>query len=234
MHTTEVLSEPLKDDPANEKLATIAENDGSFTLSPNLGDINSKLSCWIVSRNFKASNGMQFYKLQIGDVIRFGRSIFVLIEMYVNNELFTNTLNPSETAPKIEGPKEESDYIPTCRICLCEISFDEDSPLISPCKCNGSVKYLHLECLKKWVLSLVKKKQTAEVLSLSWKSIQCEICKTPLPKAIYFKKQVIELLDITRPKFPYVMFEVLDKNTHESKGIHLINTQSTSIFKIVL
>lgn len=38
---------------------------------------------------------------------------------------------------------------PTCRFCFLgnEISTD---PLISPCKCKGSMKYVHRDCIKKW------------------------------------------------------------------------------------
>jgi hypothetical protein len=36
-----------------EKLAIIKEIEGKFTITPRIGAINSKLSAWIVSRNFK-------------------------------------------------------------------------------------------------------------------------------------------------------------------------------------
>ena len=34
---------------------------------------------------------------------------------------------------------------PMCRICLSE--DEPDNPIISPCKCTGSVKYIHLSCI---------------------------------------------------------------------------------------
>lgn len=37
-----------------------------------------------------------------------------------------------------------------CRICLEE---DERNNLIVPCKCNGSIKYVHLECLNQMLPS---------------------------------------------------------------------------------
>jgi hypothetical protein len=37
-----------------------------------------------------------------------------------------------------------------CRICLAEDS-DHDNPMISPCKCSGTMKFIHLECLKEWL-----------------------------------------------------------------------------------
>uniref|UniRef100_A0A914CPR1 RING-CH-type domain-containing protein n=1 Tax=Acrobeloides nanus TaxID=290746 RepID=A0A914CPR1_9BILA len=43
--------------------------------------------------------------------------------------------------------KQNSKGIPSCRIC-----FDENKQkdLIAPCDCNGSIKYVHSKCLKKW------------------------------------------------------------------------------------
>lgn len=51
-----------------------------------------------------------------------------------------------------------------CRICL-EDEINK-SLLISPCKCEGSIKYLHSNCLKKW---LITRKQSPF-------DSKCEIC----------------------------------------------------------
>ena len=37
----------------------------------------------------------------------------------------------------------------TCRICLDEESSSEN-PMIHPCKCNGSMKFIHRNCLQTW------------------------------------------------------------------------------------
>jgi hypothetical protein len=34
-----------------------------------------------------------------------------------------------------------------CRICFSDDS-DKENPLISPCKCSGSMQYVHLNCLR--------------------------------------------------------------------------------------
>jgi len=52
---------------------------------------------------------------------------------------------------------------------ICRICFDQetiDKPLITPCKCKGSSKYIHEECLSTWILS-----------QLSEEKKKCEICK---------------------------------------------------------
>ena len=44
----------------------------------------------------------------------------------------------------------------TCRICL-EEAEELRNPLITPCKCIGSVRFIHMNCLREW---LVSKKQS--------------------------------------------------------------------------
>lgn len=51
-----------------------------------------------------------------------------------------------------------------CRICQCEVcEIEDDSPLIAPCLCDGSMKFVHQECLQKWIKSSDKE--------------CCELCK---------------------------------------------------------
>lgn len=53
-----------------------------------------------------------------------------------------------------------------CRICM--EGESETYPLIHPCKCSGSVKYIHEECLKTWITSHIEEID---------KSV-CELCTT--------------------------------------------------------
>lgn len=46
----------------------------------------------------------------------------------------------------------------------CRICFEEDDNLICPCKCNGSIKYIHNSCLN----TIIEYKR----------NMMCEICKT--------------------------------------------------------
>jgi E3 ubiquitin-protein ligase MARCH1/8 len=52
-----------------------------------------------------------------------------------------------------------------CKICL--DTSTPTHPLISPCKCSGTMKYVHQECLKTWVAS------RSEDLA----KVPCELCK---------------------------------------------------------
>jgi len=62
--------------------------------------------------------------------------------------------------PSVAGAVEDGDY---CRICRGEAS--DEQPLFYPCKCSGSIKYVHQNCLLEWLSHSQKK--------------HCELCKTP-------------------------------------------------------
>lgn len=56
-----------------------------------------------------------------------------------------------------------------CRFCL-ESEVTRENPLISPCLCRGSVAYIHVYCLKRWVFNDG---------TLDPYRLLCSICKTP-------------------------------------------------------
>ncbi|XP_035824153.1 E3 ubiquitin-protein ligase MARCHF8 [Aplysia californica] len=53
---------------------------------------------------------------------------------------------------QLSGLSERTDI---CRICHCE--SEENNKLVSPCLCSGSLKFVHLGCLQKWIKSSDKK-----------------------------------------------------------------------------
>lgn len=78
----------------------------------------------------------------------------------------------------------------TCRICHGEAT--EEEPLFYPCKCSGSIKFVHQSCLVEWLAHSQKK--------------HCELCKTPfrftklydpnmpqsLPTPLFLRQAVIQ------------------------------------------
>ncbi|KAM4836986.1 E3 ubiquitin-protein ligase MARCHF1 isoform 2-T10 [Thomomys bottae] len=44
-----------------------------------------------------------------------------------------------------------ADNLKVCRICHCE--GDEESPLITPCRCTGTLRFVHQSCLHQWIKS---------------------------------------------------------------------------------
>jgi hypothetical protein len=66
-----------------------------------------------------------------------------------------------------------------CRICLGEEEDDEDGELIYPCKCAGTMRYIHIHCLREWMNGKKLVYNGEKVKSFFWKALECELCKTP-------------------------------------------------------
>lgn len=71
-----------------------------------------------------------------------------------------------------------------CRICLGEENEGTD-PLISPCKCAGTMSHIHLECLREWLNSKRTKKEGDKVITYCWKALECELCQVRFPGQVY-------------------------------------------------
>ncbi|XP_047669278.1 E3 ubiquitin-protein ligase MARCH7 isoform X2 [Tachysurus fulvidraco] len=60
-----------------------------------------------------------------------------------------------------------------CKICqMGETS--SSNPLIEPCRCTGSLQYVHQDCIKKWLRSKISSGSTLEAITT------CELCKEKL------------------------------------------------------
>jgi len=79
-----------------------------------------------------------------------------------------------------KGAEKGEDQI--CRVCFEE--GKEDDPVLSPCDCNGTQKWIHLSCLRKWqdvVLS--------SSVVLDARARICSVCNSPFsvaPKPVKF------------------------------------------------
>ncbi|NWY50938.1 MARH7 ligase, partial [Chionis minor] len=69
-----------------------------------------------------------------------------------------------------DSEDEEGDL---CRICQMS-SATSDNLLIEPCKCTGSLQYVHQECMKKWLQSKINSGSSLEAVTT------CELCKEKL------------------------------------------------------
>ncbi|KAM6397924.1 E3 ubiquitin-protein ligase MARCHF7 isoform 4-T4 [Pluvialis apricaria] len=69
-----------------------------------------------------------------------------------------------------DSEDEEGDL---CRICQMS-SASSDNLLIEPCKCTGSLRYVHQECMKKWLQSKINSGSSLEAVTT------CELCKEKL------------------------------------------------------
>ncbi|WKX98092.1 hypothetical protein Q1695_013635 [Nippostrongylus brasiliensis] len=94
----------------------------------------------------------------------------------------------SPSAPSLFSlePSEVSGNEPLCRICHCCWPSDASDPLISPCRCSGSLQYVHVSCLMHWLDISSRKLHRPAV---------CELC---LYK--YRRRRILKYREI---KLPY-------------------------------
>jgi hypothetical protein len=84
-----------------------------------------------------------------------------------------NSDDSMEGGERTNRSKAEFGDSPVCYMCFDE-EDTETNPLITPCKCSGDTKYVHVECLRKW--------HTAEadnqICFLSSVDATCSVCKS--------------------------------------------------------
>ena len=109
-----------------------------------------------------------------------------------------------------------------CRICLSHTDEKSD-PLITPCKCSGSLQYVHLSCLQHWVRSRLNLQETEnKVMSITWENLNCEICKTLFPFCISHSNQEYYLIPLKNKDSKYLILESFSKKNHPT-GIHILD-----------
>ena len=103
--------------------------------------------------------------------------------------VFANNKEKSEEKT-INKIKEEKIKNKICRICYQEEDDPLINPLIKPCKCSGSMKYIHLKCLLFWLKSKTVHSNNSVENNNFFNSyfiedtLQCELCKEIFPDFI--------------------------------------------------
>ena len=118
---------------------------------------------------------------------------------------------------------------PLCRICYGDDSSDEN-PLICPCICKGSMKYIHYQCLKNWLNAKIEEEnilnagnQEPEVISYKRKDIACELCKVTFPDYVKFHGKYYNI-SFYEPKFEeFIVLESMRADKYKAKFIHIIS-----------
>ncbi|XP_013401953.1 E3 ubiquitin-protein ligase MARCH1 isoform X2 [Lingula anatina] len=78
----------------------------------------------------------------------------------IEESIHQNSASPPLTEC-LSRPSTAGSLSEICRICHCE--SEVDNPLISPCVCSGSLRYVHQDCLQQWIKSADTK--------------SCELCR---------------------------------------------------------
>lgn len=97
--------------------------------------------------------------------------------------------------------------------------------MINACQCIGSVKWIHLECIREWLEGKKHKKETPYVNSYIWRGLECEICKAFYKDVVKHPKTGKDLsllmFDIHEDGYQHMIIESVTNSS--SKTIHVVN-----------
>ena len=128
---------------------------------------------------------------------------------------------------------------PACRICYGE-NYNDENPLICPCICKGSMKYIHYICLRNWLNSKIEEemseeetdKENMECITYNREGICCELCKTKFPDYIIHNNIYYNIL-FYKPKFKeYIIFESMRVNREKTKNYHVVTFDNREFINI--
>ena len=135
----------------------------------------------------------------------------------------------SKNSAPIKEEKKEN----ICRICYGDENEDEN-PLVQPCNCHGSMKYIHLNCLKKWlkINTYILQENNEFLKTFKVKKAECELCKTELPDFVRHKGKLYEIIDFGDEFKNYALFENLIDSKHNNKFLYMISLDNNILFTI--
>ena len=125
----------------------------------------------------------------------------------------------------------KNNKVKICRICYLEELDKINNPLLKPCKCSGSMKYIHYECLIHWIKTkiLVENSQFSsnDLLSIyTLNALECELCKSKFPNYVRHKKEIYNLLNVDKNFDEDIAFdkkgEKINKKRKENKDNYII------------
>jgi hypothetical protein len=190
---------------------------------------------WLVVQNLPSNKG---YQLTEGDVFKTGRLKFRVKELKGEDPskrqkefCLSDLLNFKEQTEESDDEAPGLQFQLPCRICLSE-GFTSENPLICPCNCDGTMKYIHLHCLQRALRAKVTTRSSESALSFSWKTMSCDLCKKPYPYRFILGNKTIELVQIPKPPEKYVILEGLCKDKNSSKWLHVISLNNKNSIRL--
>ena len=160
--------------PGNPLLSVEPRN-GQYHVSAALPE-----QLWLVVRHMHSEDGSGC-QLREGDTLKLGRVELRVRELRGLEDTDSAALTQESSEEEPEVPSERD--IGQCRVCFGEEN-DEDNPLVTPCACSGSVKYIHVACLQQWLDSRKVMRESENAINYHWRTMGCELCKDPYPLTI--------------------------------------------------
>ena len=195
----------------NESMLSKINNNEMQTLKTEVGTISYLLNRKMKNKKFRNKNkNIENFdtKLDKGSLV----NIIKKPDLKKNLNLYS----------KIEKKNK------TCRICYIQEDDEENNPLVQPCNCDGSLKYIHLQCLSQWIQThSCEKLETNNNCSIYLiKPVECELCKKKFPDYIKYKNKFFPLISFANEYNSYLTLESLTLDKYHNKFIYVISLEN--------
>ena len=163
----------------------------------------------------------------------------------INKKKFLRNRNDKKKKSKIKNKnqttmEQSKTKNKICRICLSGETNENKNPLICPCICKGSMKYIHYLCLKNWLNLKVESELGPNInleterptITYSTNDIFCELCKTKLPDYVKHNGKLYNV-SFYKPKYEqFIVLESVRNDNRRTRFIHIIPLSSYSMHRI--
>jgi hypothetical protein len=158
--------------------------------------------------------------IEPGTTVKLGRVQILVSEIAQETSPGASTLSSDD---------ELSDDQKLCKICFGVT--EELNSLISPCDCSGSVRYVHVDCLKRWLTSKCVVNQTDNFASYFWKSMHCELCKKVYPFSLTAGGREVSLFSVSKSEGVTLALELLARESH-NQAVYILNTKDNTSLRL--
>ena len=92
-------------------------------------------------------------------------------------------------------PAEEEEEV-VCRVCQLSLEDEPEKRLFYPCRCSGSIKYVHEDCLAQWLRVKKSQKDACEVCGalFEWHTVYRKGAPRRLPALVFARLALARLL----------------------------------------
>ncbi|XP_055388705.1 uncharacterized protein LOC129617557 [Condylostylus longicornis] len=202
---------------------------GKFLILPadrnaqsTVGLVPKKL--WLIVKKLPSGK----HQLQESDIIKLGRFKLRVKQLVKSGAALPELrLDDLETPHSVITPEEASTM--QCRICLLDGGTAED-PLLCPCQCKGSIKFVHLDCLRHWINGRLSISDDQQKASFFFKQLQCELCKAAFPSAVILNNERVSIVRVPKIEPPFI---ILENNVGtNNRGLHVVSMHAKKELKL--
>lgn len=214
-----ILREGDKPPPHGDYLFSVKPyRDGKYQITPaerNFGSPECSITpkkLWTIVKELPN----HYHNLQENDIIKLGRFKLRVKQLVKNSTQNAEVKLDEFEAPTTAATTEEMVTM-QCRICLLE-GNQENDPLICPCQCKGSIKFVHVECLRHWVNGKINISDDQQN-TFFFRQINCELCKTVFPSSVQVNEERLQIVKVPLTPPPFIVLE----NINSHRGVHVIS-----------